>query len=312
MPLHTLYCSSNAVHDLTPLRGMALTLCYCVFNALRELAPLEGMPLQKLLCAGNRITDLSPLRAMPLTVLGCLGNAISDLSPLAGLPLETLSCGVNPVTSLRPLRGMPLEILDITGIPLTPDNVQVLLELPLRELTCDRTDAALALRHSHPTLQRLLLHAPGVSCLTEKPAESILVRPPSSAPPEPRGIAAATLLLPEFSPAPSPPAQPTSSIQVSIQVHPETARLLINCTGTLSQQELMKKLGLRNRPHFSAAYIRPALDTGYLERTIPDKPHSSKQHYRLTAQGRAWVQERVSSERIHQQDAEISNRGLRK
>jgi hypothetical protein len=37
-----------------------------------------------------------------------------------------------------------------------------------------------------------------------------------------------------------------------------------------------------------SGYLTPALKSGLLERTIPDKPQSSKQQYRLTANGEAW------------------------
>jgi ATP-dependent DNA helicase RecG len=33
-------------------------------------------------------------------------------------------------------------------------------------------------------------------------------------------------------------------------------------------------------------YLAPAIDAGLIEMTIPDKPRSSKQKYRLTEKGR--------------------------
>ena len=56
-----------------------------------------------------------------------------------------------------------------------------------------------------------------------------------------------------------------------------------------SRQQLLLDLGLRDREHFRKAYLMPALESGLLERTIPGKPQSSKQRYRLTAQGEAWL-----------------------
>jgi ATP-dependent DNA helicase RecG len=47
----------------------------------------------------------------------------------------------------------------------------------------------------------------------------------------------------------------------------------------------MGLVGLKDRKHFAEAYLQPALDAGLLEMTIPDKPQSSKQGYRLTAAG---------------------------
>lgn len=43
----------------------------------------------------------------------------------------------------------------------------------------------------------------------------------------------------------------------------------------------MKKLGLNHRPTFRKNYLQPALDGGLIERTLPDKPNSSLQRYRL-------------------------------
>lgn len=42
----------------------------------------------------------------------------------------------------------------------------------------------------------------------------------------------------------------------------------------------------RNRTKFRDQVLRPLLEVGLLEMTIPDKPRSSKQKYRLTAKGR--------------------------
>ncbi len=47
-----------------------------------------------------------------------------------------------------------------------------------------------------------------------------------------------------------------------------------------STKELMKLLGLRHRPTFRDNYLLPALELGYIEMTIPDKPNSSKQKYK--------------------------------
>jgi hypothetical protein len=53
----------------------------------------------------------------------------------------------------------------------------------------------------------------------------------------------------------------------------------------MTRQQLMQALGLKNDEHFRKAYLQPALDAGLIEMTIPDKPRSSKQKYRLTAKG---------------------------
>lgn len=49
----------------------------------------------------------------------------------------------------------------------------------------------------------------------------------------------------------------------------------------LSRVELMERLGLANREHFRKAYLEEALRRGRIERTLPDKPNSRNQRYRL-------------------------------
>jgi hypothetical protein len=48
-----------------------------------------------------------------------------------------------------------------------------------------------------------------------------------------------------------------------------------------STKELMELLGLKHRPTFRDNYLLPALKLGLIEMTIPDKPNSSKQKYRM-------------------------------
>ena len=45
-------------------------------------------------------------------------------------------------------------------------------------------------------------------------------------------------------------------------------------------------IGLKDDEHFRKTYLLPALETGLIEMTVPDKPRSSKQKYRLTGMGR--------------------------
>lgn len=50
---------------------------------------------------------------------------------------------------------------------------------------------------------------------------------------------------------------------------------------TLSATEIMKRLGLSHRPTFRQNYLNPALSHGVIEMTIPYKPNSRNQKYRL-------------------------------
>jgi hypothetical protein len=73
--------------------------------------------------------------------------------------------------------------------------------------------------------------------------------------------------------------------EVTPEVAPEV-RLLRVLAGEMTRQQLQQALGLKDDEHFRKAYLQPALDAGLIEMTIPDKPRSSKQRYRLTPAGK--------------------------
>ena len=52
-----------------------------------------------------------------------------------------------------------------------------------------------------------------------------------------------------------------------------------------TRAELMNKLSLKHRETFSDSYLKPALAIGVIEMTIPDKPNSRNQKYRLCKKG---------------------------
>lgn len=54
----------------------------------------------------------------------------------------------------------------------------------------------------------------------------------------------------------------------------------------MDRQEIQEKLGLSHRENFRSNYLKPALEQGFIEMTIPDKPNSSLQKYRLTILGK--------------------------
>ncbi len=62
-------------------------------------------------------------------------------------------------------------------------------------------------------------------------------------------------------------------------------RLVLVLFGEMDRQKLMDALQLRHRVNFMEKYIRPSLEEEYIEMTIPDKPKSVKQKYRLTQKG---------------------------
>jgi len=59
----------------------------------------------------------------------------------------------------------------------------------------------------------------------------------------------------------------------------------------MNRAELQAQLQLKSQANFRERYLQPALIAGLIEMTIPDKPRSSKQKYRLTPKGRAVLDE---------------------
>ncbi len=58
-------------------------------------------------------------------------------------------------------------------------------------------------------------------------------------------------------------------------------------SGEMTRDGLLDALGLSDRKSFREIYLEPAIKQGLVEMTIPDKPKSILQKYRLTAKGRA-------------------------
>lgn len=73
--------------------------------------------------------------------------------------------------------------------------------------------------------------------------------------------------------------------QVGPQVTPQVKRLLDFIDGEMTREALQSALDLQDRKSFRQRYLRPALDLGLIEMTIPDKPNSRLQKYRLTDKG---------------------------
>jgi len=78
----------------------------------------------------------------------------------------------------------------------------------------------------------------------------------------------------------------TGAPQVTPQVTPQVERLLAVLHGEMSREALQGELGLHDRRSFAARYLKPALDEGLVEMTVPDKPNSRLQLYRMTEKGR--------------------------
>jgi len=73
--------------------------------------------------------------------------------------------------------------------------------------------------------------------------------------------------------------------RVAPQVTPQVALVLEAASSACSFADLQAAAGLKDRVHFLKTHLEPLLLAGWIERTIPDKPRSSKQRYRLTVAG---------------------------
>ena len=63
--------------------------------------------------------------------------------------------------------------------------------------------------------------------------------------------------------------------------HVQKLLTLFRAGEELSRPEMMERLALKDRKSFMETYIQPALEEGFLEMTLPDKPKSVLQKYRL-------------------------------
>ena len=85
----------------------------------------------------------------------------------------------------------------------------------------------------------------------------------------------------------TPQVTPQATPQADTQVSPQVVALLGVLEGDMDRAELQAELGLRDRKSFQQRYIAPALVAGWVERTLPHKPRSPLQKYRLSATGKA-------------------------
>ena len=74
------------------------------------------------------------------------------------------------------------------------------------------------------------------------------------------------------------------------QVTPQVTELISIFEGIHNRTELQMKLGLQDREHFRKSYLQPAVEAGLVALTIPDKPKSSKQEYKLTDLGKRMIE----------------------
>ena len=66
----------------------------------------------------------------------------------------------------------------------------------------------------------------------------------------------------------------------------DQVEMLRTCVAETSISELMDIAGRTNRTKFRNTVLKPLMQAGLIEMTIPDRPRSSNQKYRVTERGR--------------------------
>lgn len=74
--------------------------------------------------------------------------------------------------------------------------------------------------------------------------------------------------------------------QDTAQVTAQVKELIEILSKEMDRQEIQDMLGLSHRENFRLKYLKPALEQGFIEMTIPERPSSKLQKYRLTILGK--------------------------
>ena len=77
-------------------------------------------------------------------------------------------------------------------------------------------------------------------------------------------------------------ATPEATPEATPQATPEVLAMLDVINGEMTRQEIMQAMNLKDEKHFRLHYLQRALSLGAIEMTLPDRPQSPKQKYRLT------------------------------
>ena len=77
-------------------------------------------------------------------------------------------------------------------------------------------------------------------------------------------------------------ATPEVTPEATPEATPEVLAMLDVINGEMTRQEIMQAMNLKDEKHFRLHYLQRALSLGAIEMTLPDRPQSPKQKYRLT------------------------------
>ena len=93
-------------------------------------------------------------------------------------------------------------------------------------------------------------------------------------------------VAPQVAPEVTPEVTPEVAPEVAPEVTPEVRNMLSMIKGEMSRREIQAVLKLKDEKHFREFYQQPAIAQGLIEMTIPDKPRSRNQKYRITQKGK--------------------------
>ena len=74
--------------------------------------------------------------------------------------------------------------------------------------------------------------------------------------------------------------------QATEEATEQAEKLLAFCIEPRSREEMQSFLNLKHREHFRVEILKPLLEQGLLEPTIPDKPKSPNQKYVTSSKGK--------------------------
>ena len=112
--------------------------------------------------------------------------------------------------------------------------------------------------------------------------------------PEVREVSRDDRITPQVTGEVTPQVTGEVTPQVTPQVTGEATpqiRLIREISGEMTGRQLREALNLSDIKCFRSNHLLPALHDGLIEMTIPDKPRSSKQRYRLTPAGSEYLKQ---------------------
>ncbi len=161
------------------------------------------------------------------------------------------------------------------GIRLTPEQAD-LLALAAEQESVSLTDAAMAIGGNLRVARESLHYLEHQQVLERRDNRHYAL------------LGRIAVLLEQFRDQQTEPGRDQAGDQVGTRSGPgrDQVEILRKCESDQAIGDLMEVLGRSNRTKFRDQVLKPMLEAGWLEMTIPDKPTSSKQKYRLTSLGR--------------------------